>query len=194
MKTCTRCHIEKSVTEFYVRRRAKDGRDAYCKTCGILAASLWIKANKAHVVAYHAKWRASHIEYRRDKMKKWRQKNYEREVASKSAWSKSNLERVAYNKAKWARENLERCAATRARYKACKKRATTAWADQRLIQAKYDLAARMTRATGYQWDVDHIVPLKHPLVQGLHVENNLQVVTHVKNMSKGNRWKDAVAA
>jgi 5-methylcytosine-specific restriction endonuclease McrA len=43
-------------------------------------------------------------------------------------------------------------------------------------------------------EVDHIVPLKSPLVCGLHVEHNLQVIPATQNRRKHNRvWPDMPA-
>ena len=40
---------------------------------------------------------------------------------------------------------------------------------------------------GRQIDVDHILPIKGRNVCGLHVHNNLQLLTHEANSAKGNR-------
>jgi hypothetical protein len=48
-----------------------------------------------------------------------------------------------------------------------------------------------TGFTGVKWHVDHIVPRNSPLVCGLHVHTNLQVIPADENMYKRNlRWPD----
>lgn len=71
------------------------------------------------------------------------------------------------------------------------KRAMPVWADKRAVRAFWKASAAMTAETGIQHSVDHIVPLLHPLVCGLHVEHNLEVTTLAANLQKSNNhWPD----
>lgn len=70
------------------------------------------------------------------------------------------------------------------------KQATPPWADAERIKWYYTNAKAFTRATGVLHTVDHVIPLKGELVCGLHVHNNLQILTHAENMSKGNTFVD----
>lgn len=73
------------------------------------------------------------------------------------------------------------------------RRRTPAWADKRAIRWHYAQARSITRFMGEKWSVDHIVPLHHPLVCGLHVDNNLREIPLKSNLSRGNNdwWPDA---
>lgn len=75
-----------------------------------------------------------------------------------------------------------------ARRRFAARNAAPKWANRFFMQEAYDLARRRTKATGIRWHVDHIVPLLSPLVCGLHVEHNLQVIPAAQNISKNNRW------
>lgn len=64
------------------------------------------------------------------------------------------------------------------------------WADRAAMHCLYTEAARR-RSAGEDCQVDHIVPIVSELVCGLHVHNNLQLVTCSENSAKGNRtWPD----
>lgn len=88
----------------------------------------------------------------------------------------------------WSRNNPEKAAANAAKRRATIKSAMPSWANEFFIREAYDIAKTRTRVTGVQWVVDHIVPLKGKTVCGLHVENNLQVITGQANARKLNVW------
>ncbi len=71
------------------------------------------------------------------------------------------------------------------------KRAKPPWSSWASVNAFWDESARMTKATGVQHSVDHIVPLVHPLVCGLHAPANMRVIPLAENIKKSNNhWPD----
>lgn len=103
---------------------------------------------------------------------------------------KANPAKVRADKERYRAENPGLWATYCGKRRAGKKQATPAWADHEKIARIYELAA-VLNADGCAFGVDHVVPLKSPIVCGLHVENNLQLLPKLDNRSKGNRhWPD----
>ena len=68
-------------------------------------------------------------------------------------------------------------------YKLARLQRVPPWANLKVIAKLY------MEAQAQGLEVDHIIPLRGDLVSGLHVENNLQLLTRAANASKGNRYE-----
>lgn len=85
-------------------------------------------------------------------------------------------------KSAWARVNSAHVNNKNSQRRARCARATPGWADMESIKDVYMEAKYM------QMHVDHIVPLNHPLVCGLHVWENLQLLYPEVNLRKNNTF------
>lgn len=66
--------------------------------------------------------------------------------------------------------------------------ATPSWACQKEMELIRMIRDEITRRTGVPHVMDHIIPLNHPLICGLNVPWNLQVLTRKQNSAKSNHW------
>jgi hypothetical protein len=155
----------------------KDKMDAYRKT--------YDENNKEKVSVRKKAWAAANRERSNAQKKAWAKRNPE----YKKAYSKANKEKIAASKAVWRENNKDKINVTVANRRALKFRATIRLTelDKFVIEEMYNLAQLREKQTGFQWHVDHIVPLTKG---GLHKPTNLQVVPGVWNLSKGNRSED----
>ena len=109
-------------------------------------------------------------------------------LAKQKAYRIANPEKARAVVNAWAAKNPHKKALLTASRRAPSRQATPRWRNKFYIEEIYDLARRRTKATGILWHVDHIIPLNHPDVCGLHNEFNLQVIPAVKNLAKKNRF------
>jgi len=115
---------------------------------------------------------------------KWHHENKEKAAANNKAWIARNKEEFKQYCIQWRRNNLPKLAKNANAYRAQKIKGTPSWANHQAIEKFYDQADELTKQTGIQHSVDHMVPLNSEFVCGLHVEDNLQILTLVENSSK----------
>ena len=112
-------------------------------------------------------------------------------AARTAAWRKAHPGRDAANAREYRATNPAKVNALVARREATKLQATPSWFDEFdefVISEAYDLSAKRTKVTGIEWHVDHQVPLRSKIVQGLHCAANIAVIPARENVSKGNRY------
>lgn len=142
-----------------------------CTTCCAVLNSGYTEANPERARQYHQISRERHREKRNAVARNWRLKNKHR-VAEYNA---------AYRSLLWGETNSGRATTLAIR--------TPKWASKEAIAAKYREARELAEQTGVEHHVDHIIPLCGPLVCGLHVENNLNVVQGVLNLQKARSFE-----
>ncbi len=62
------------------------------------------------------------------------------------------------------------------------------WRDINKISEIYDECRRITEQTGTPHHVDHIIPLRGKNVSGLHVHQNLRIISSDENQRKNNKF------
>ena len=128
-------------------------------------------------------------------LKIWRKKNPEKVKAHNDIqYLKYEQKKDGYRRSrkKYEQSNPHKIAAKTARYLAAKRQRIPKWVDDDhmwMIEQAYELAALRTKITGFQWHVDHIIPLRGKNVSGLHVIENLQVIPGIENVRKANRYE-----
>lgn len=79
-----------------------------------------------------------------------------------------------------------------AKYRAKKLLATPAYVNQHEINKIYRIAHILAKMTGEEFHVDHIIPLNNRLICGLHHQDNLQIISKERNLSKSNKFKPII--
>lgn len=116
-----------------------------------------------------------------ERLKRWRAESRDRlnRAEKNLAWRKTNAEVLDEKRKAYQRANRGKLNAATALYFCRKKRAAPKWIDRVKLREVY-----VNCPSGHH--VDHIVPLKHDLVCGLHVPWNLQYLTPSENSRKKN--------
>ncbi len=101
------------------------------------------------------------------------------------AWKRAHPEATTRHRRESVQRHSARHNSKQAARRAAKKCATPMWSEQDAIRAVYE------KAKHWNMEVDHVVPVRNPLVCGLHVHANLQLMAKSDNSAKGNRsWLD----
>ena len=144
----------------------------------------WQEKNKEKISAYKKQWRAKNKVRLAEEKKQYYLDNKERLSVYKVEYRKTHQETLR----EWRRKNsglLNSCNANR---RAMRINATPSYADLEAIKKIYRTAQILSKMTGVNMSVDHIIPLRSKLVCGLHHQDNLQIIPAKENSKKSNKF------
>lgn len=171
---CVQCRKEK--TKEYNDKR-KEYRDNY------------YQQNKERIKERVHEYQKNNKDKIKTRNKKYREDNIEHLRAYDRERYQRDKEKRKANVRRWRKNNPHKRAAMNAKRRAAKKQATVRWANLKSISILYHEAKIREELLGIKFSVDHIIPLTHELVCGLHCEDNLQVITYSANSKKSNNFE-----
>lgn len=194
-KYCRDCNQTLPVAEFTSDKRKPDGLCTYCRKC---------------MYARNKRYKAKNPDRAKESDKRWKEKNQdvlriyallnyyanqtEKNSKNRDYYSRNRDSLIAYQM-EYRAENEGRLIQYRkARYPQIKARqyCYNVMRDRKLEQRSFPHQRKAIiefyRNCPKGFHVDHIVPVAHPLVSGLHVLANLQYLPAKENMKKSNRF------
>lgn len=197
-KRCCRCQVEfPAMAEFFSRcKNNSDGLTSQCKTCRKAMWQEQYAKNRAYLISRSTE---STKKRREREDVRARERKASREAKRRQLADPDEREKHRKRTREWFKNNRDRVRQLPSRnkairahytslYNAAELRATPPWSDIKAVLEFYNEARRKTEETHIPHEVDHIVPLRHKQACGLHVPENLRVITRAENRSKSNRF------
>ena len=125
--------------------------------------------------------------------KKYAQENKEKVNLAKRKWRAANKDKQYALSSAWVETNRARYNHLQAKRRASKIKATPKWLTKEgyaAISDYYTMAKELEKVFPWGQQVDHIIPLQGKTVCGLHIPNNLQILSVWQNQSKNNRYTE----
>ena len=108
MKTCTKCGIEKDLSEFHLEKR-RNGFRSFCKACSSIIARRWRERNKDKERIVARLWYENNKEKKLKRCALWQKENKERKQVTNRLWTEANHEKCLEKCRRYRKNNLEKC-------------------------------------------------------------------------------------
>lgn len=194
-KVCYKCKIELDLSEFHKCSSNKDGYQFICKTCKRKLNQNrneyykeYYQNNKISISEKSKERYLNNKEKILKKQKKYYLNNKGKHNQYSILWALKNKEKVRTIHREWSKKNYEKIRLNTIYQRMNRKKRIPLWANLEKINQIYLRCKLVKEYTGINYKVDHIIPLCGKIVCGLHVENNLQIITEHENRVKGNKF------
>lgn len=187
-------------------KRLKNGKGSVCLDCTRAYALSKRNNNLEKARESYTKWAKNNKDYLTQKKVAWAKENPEKKKeADKKSYEKNKNKRLFVQKhsrsknsgvfkeraKEWRKNNMGYVISKNAERHAAKLYRTPKWLtkeQKQEIQEFYKMAKELQKIFPWEQHVDHIIPLQGKLVSGLHVPNNLQILSVHLNCSKKNKY------
>jgi len=165
------------------RRHYKENRESVLKK-----TKEYNSKTKEQKRNYDLAYRQNNSEKVAENRRQYYLKNKDRLIKYQLEYRENNSEKISKRASDYKRVNRPLFNMRSANRRTHKINATVSWCDSTEMLRIYAQAKRFSDWLGISYHVDHIIPLIHPLVCGLHNEHNLQIITARDNLIKSNKF------
>ena len=205
-KICTKCQNLKNISLFRNDKRLKNGKGSVCLDCTRAYAlskrnknpekaresyTKWAKNNKDYLTQKKIAWAKTNPEKKKEADKKSYEKNKNKRLCVQKHWRIKNSAVFKERTSEWRKNNMDYVLSKNAERRAAKLHRTPKWLtkeQKQEIQDIYKMAKELQKIFPWEQHVDHIIPLQGVLVSGLHIPENLQILSAHLNCSKKNKY------
>jgi hypothetical protein len=208
-KICTKCKVERDITEFHKNKNNKDGLTSNCKICAINRSKEYREKNLEKVNERYKVYREKNLEKEKERYKEYREKNLEKEIERNKKYRYENHDKFKLSCKKSKQKNKEKnkeknvhIIAWRTllnnsikRFNTTKENKTIELLTYSAQDLKEHLESKfldgMSWSNRSEWHIDHIKPVssfdKNEKMSVVNSLDNLQPLWAKDNLSKGSK-------
>ena len=182
MRKCNVCEKDKDLTCFHKARGFPLGLSYTCKECARTRTRKWKRDNREYDLKQKKEYwnKTRHLKVK-DPSKKRGVPKTEEQLLELKISRRASVRKYCSKRRQQIRDTSQ-----------CSMYAYDPELLDFLFTEIYKLAGEREQCTGVKWHVDHIIPMNGKDVCGLHIPENLQVITATENLHKSNKSTDRI--